>query len=108
MDPYLQKNAFEIPVLKVNSLRFAIEYRSTRFIFFFNLIKLFFVICSGIFLYVYTETLQSVDRNDLGVVQKWIQGLIALLICFDDPMCLLQNWFGMLYYLCQGFMEYIY
>ena len=105
INPYLLKNSEEIPLLKVTKLKFAIEYRSKRFIFFFNLIKLFFSICSGLYLHVYTETLQSIDRSDLGVVQKWVQGLIGLLVCFDDPLCIIGNWFGILYYICQGFME---
>lgn len=105
IDQYLLTNAEELPLLRVTSLKFAIEHRSTTFKKYFNILKIAFVLTSLVVLWKYTQTLQQFERGDLGVVQKWIQALIVLLVCFDDPMCLFQDLFGWLYYMCQGFCE---
>ena len=63
------------------------------------------MLVTAIVLHLYTKRIRLFERSDLGMVQKWIQALIALLVCFDDPMCLMSHIFGKLYYICQGFME---
>ena len=68
MDQYLLENSDDVPVLRVTNLKFAIEYRSTTFRFYFNIIKLSFVITSVAVYWKYSKTLKMFERDDVGIV----------------------------------------
>ena len=57
-DPVLLENSEEIPMLRITEVQVAIEYRSTSFKTYFNLIKLTFFIATAYVLWQYTKTLE--------------------------------------------------
>lgn len=57
IDKFLLTNMNELPILRVTSIQFQIEQRSTIFKKYFNILKMAFVMLSMVVLWKYTQTL---------------------------------------------------
>lgn len=93
------------PDLTIEKLSFDIKFHKMTFKACFNLIKLVFVGCA---IYVYCrfhERLTPYERSDLGIIQKWIQSLLIMLVFFNDPLCALQGYIPTIYSIQQTFFE---
>ena len=96
VDLVKHESGSEIEIVKAE---FEINFHKAAFKNYFNIFKLVFVAFSVINYCRFHARLNMFDRADLGIIQKWLQSLLLLLIFFNDPFCLLSNMIPWLYHL---------
>jgi hypothetical protein len=67
--------------------------------------KLVFTAISIVVFCKFNRQLALFDRSDLGIIQKWLQSLLLLLVFFNDPLCLFSHSIPWLYRLQQSLLE---
>jgi len=86
-----------MPAIKVTEVKFSMAQRSTAFKKCFEIIKYLFFFSSAIFLGIYSNRLRLFEREDLGIIQKWVQALLLFLVLFNDPFFYFQEGLGLFY-----------
>ena len=87
------------------SAEYDISFHKSNFRTTCNIFKLFFVAFSILVFCRFRARLAAFDSADLGIIQKWLQTLLFLLIFFNDPFCLLSTTIPWLYHLQQSLFE---
>ena len=72
--------------LQIISAHFSLQSRSVIFELYFTMIKYLFVVAIAISYCSFRRAIKQFHRNDVGIVQKYIESLMLSLFLFNDPM----------------------